>query len=54
MENPSFKSKLAYVTPEIVVFEGSSGGPFAGSEENVTTQTNGDTGNDTVLFVPLI
>lgn len=55
MENPFFKSKLAYAAPEIVVFEGENGGgPFAGSEDNVTTSKNSGTGNDTTTFTPSI
>ena len=32
MENPFFKSKLAYAAPEIAVFEGGGDGAFEGSQ----------------------
>ena len=54
MENPFFKSKLAYTAPEIVLFEGSGGdGPFEGGSDPVGNLPNEDNGNDT-LFVPSI
>ncbi len=45
MENPFFKSKLAYAAPEIVVFEGGGDGPFAGSGDDIDTHTNDSTDN---------